>query len=121
MNNRINLRICLPLMGLAIALTQSGCASAPLSVCETMLKDSRAKIKRMHKSTERADFERHLVLLETGTVMSSQCRSYFIDAEDYANLPGSLRDKCVGQSTSDEGGYCTLFYLDGETPRIRVY
>ena len=72
---------------------------------------------KVDKAKERG-FERHLILLETGSEMSSNCRTHFISKKTYELIPESLKEKCRIQS-NNSSKYCTLYSLDGVTKKIQ--
>ena len=98
----------------ALPLT-TGCASQSFdSACHELSVNSSGQLKGMQKSANKARFERHVVLLETGSGMASNCRSYFIDGNDYSGLPGSMYPRCLKQGLDVSNGYCLLYYVDGQ-------
>lgn len=106
----------------SIGLLLAGCATTDMSACEVLSRDSRSQISSMLRGVKKARFERHLILLEAGTAMSSQCKSYYIDRDAFAAMPASLQAKCETLGGLQSGAsYCTLFYLDGEIVNRSVY
>ena len=97
------------------ALSLGGCAAQEYdSACHELMETASGQLRSMNKSARKAHFERHVVLLETGSGMTSACRSYFIDADAYRNLPESMVSRCDAQGASGGERYCLIYYVDGE-------
>ena len=102
-------------------LTLSGCATVEYdSACHELSVINKSSLSKMIRGAKKAKFERHVVLLETGTAMGSHCQSYYINAEEYNGLPESIRYKCNLQGMLENESYCMLYSLDGEVQKQLV-
>lgn len=108
-----------PLAALALV---SGCSTVYESACHELTSNSRGQLRSMERQADAAQFERHVVLIETGSGMASTCRSYYIDGDEYRGIPESLSGLCTAQQRADSGTeYCMLYYLDGQIVKQRVF
>lgn len=99
----------------------SGCATTRFEgSCHELAVNAESAIEDKVEKAQSGTFKRHLILLETGTEISNNCRTHYIDEETYQGIPASLMSKCQAQSRG-QTKYCTLYSLDGETKKIRVY
>lgn len=97
-----------------------GCATTYESACHELASESKSDLRTMIKKTENGSFKRHLILLETGTLVSSNCRSHFIDKNTFDGIPESLTNLCNRQGGLNSK-YCTLYQLDSEVLKERVH
>ena len=95
------------------ALALSACASTSGSSCEKLAKNQKGEIRKMVKRFEKSASGRHVMLLETGSGISDLCRTHFIDAKEFSNLPASASDYCDDQERGADN-YCTVYSVDGE-------
>lgn len=106
---------------LVAANNLSGCTTSFGSACEELTVTRRGDLNSMQRLASSAQFERHVILIETGTGMASTCRSYYIDGDEYRRIPESLRGLCAEQAVGDGGReYCMLYYVDGDFVKERV-
>lgn len=99
----------------------AGCATTGYeSACHELASTNRAEIKQMVKKAQSGSFVRHVVLLETGDEIASKCRSYFVDQAVFAGMPGSLAGHCRDQLAAG-GKYCTVYQVDGQVVKTRVF
>jgi len=112
-----------PISAIAIVtfLLSSGCAAPRYeSSCHKLATVKSSQIDDMVDKARGGTFERHFVLLETGTEISNTCRTHYIDKATYNAIPASLKGKCKAQSYSGDK-YCTIYSVDGKTKKVRVY
>jgi len=115
------LKKCFVLSITAVSLVLGGCATTRYdSACHELASVAESEIEDKVERANGGTFERHLILLETGTEISSNCRTHFIDKVTYESIPESLVAKCKAQSRGNDK-YCILYSLDGETKKVRVY
>lgn len=115
---RLSLRLITPL---AVSFS-CGCAATYESACHELSVASKGQLNRMSREAARAEFQRHVVLLETGSGMTSKCRSHYINTETRRGMPESLLELCQSQSRqAPEHGYCLLYLIDGKVVKRRVY
>lgn len=105
---------------IALFLCLAGCAKEYDSACEELASKNSWEVSKRVAAAKRGSFERHFILLETGTELGSSCRSHYIDKETFETLPDSLADKCKEQSKPSDK-YCTMYFLDGNVAKVRVY
>ena len=104
-----------------VSFALGGCATTRYdSACHELASEAEYEIVDKVERARGGTFERHLILLETGSEMSSNCRTYFIDKSAYESIPESLIEKCKVQSRGDSK-YCTLYSLDAKTKKVRIY
>lgn len=96
------------------------CATHYDSACHELASTQRSELNSMIRKASRSSFERHVVVLETGTEINSSCRTHYIDKGTFVGIPGSLREKCQLQAkVSDK--YCILYQVDKEVVKERIY
>ena len=97
-----------------LSLILGGCATTNFdSACHELSVKNKSALSKMVRGASKARFERHVVLLETGSALNSTCKSYYINLNDFENLPDSMRSNCNSQGVSGNERYCMLYSLDG--------
>lgn len=110
------------LMGLAAIFVSTSVVSACAtydSSCEELYATGRSQLSRMVKDAQRASFERHVIMLETGSALSDACRTHLIDGDEYRNLEQTAQLYCSAQSHGSDQ-YCLLYSLDGKLTKKMI-
>lgn len=119
MNSSTSVAHCLTFVSLLVVTgVLSGCATTYESACHELSDTRRRELNTMERAASNAQFERHVVLIETGTGMQTACRSYYIDDDQHRGIPASLTELCDAQANGSE--YCELYFLDGEVLEQRI-
>ena len=101
------------------AVSLASCASYNSS-CEELFATGRSQLNQMVKDARRASFERHVIMLETGSALSDTCRTHLISGAEFRDLESTAQLYCAAQSTvSDQ--YCLLYSLDGKLTKQEIY
>ena len=108
------------LFAVLVTITTTGCETTYNSVCEEMAAENSEQLRRMIKSASKSSFERHVVLLETGNEISSNCRSHMIDKNTFEGIPGSLSGHCLVQG-GVSAKYCLLYQVDKRPVEMMVF